>query len=43
MRAGHAIIVPARDAALKRLHEETLTALQLLFLYGEMDGMAPLR
>ena len=40
---GHAIIVPARDAALKRLHEETLTALQLLFLYGEMDGMAPLR
>lgn len=40
---GYAIIVPARDAALKRLHEETLTALQLMFLYGEMDGTAPSR
>lgn len=41
--SGYAIIAPARDAVLTRLHEETLTALQLLFLYGEMDGTTPLR
>lgn len=32
---GEFILDPARDAALERLHHETLTALQVLLLYGE--------
>lgn len=38
---GQWVIAPARDAALTQWHAETLTALQLLFLYGEIDGVAP--
>lgn len=34
---GQPIIPPDRDAALAQLHEETLTALQVLLLYGDLD------
>lgn len=35
---GRPILDPVRVAALTALHEETLTALQVLLLYGEMGG-----
>ncbi|WP_370679746.1 hypothetical protein [Comamonas sp. GB3 AK4-5] len=35
---GRAIIPADRDAQLTQLHEETLTALQVLLLYGELDS-----
>lgn len=38
---GQWVIAPERDAALTQWHAQTLTALQLLFLYGEIDGLAP--
>lgn len=34
--SGTLVIPKARDKALTQLHEETLTALQVLFLYGKM-------